>query len=188
MPMNFEELDTTTRGYMLAEFEAEEAGDNPYRSKSLSPAGRTAFPNLLREAITSGDEQTLIVSLLNPGYWNPTERYLRSGVWRDRQLNMHQAAERLCMTEFNTWYVRGLAKRLLNEGVTHCQVYRAALPKWEPAECSAHEGQILSVDKVYRIHRARYWPEPGDLTALSIPFGPGCHHTIRRVSIVDPEN
>lgn len=182
MAMNFEELDGTTRRYMLAEFEAEESSGNPYRGKGLSPAGRAAFANLMREALRAGDDQTLIGSLSQASYWNPTETYVRNGLERERRVNVQQAAERLGLTEFNTWYVRGLAKRLMEEGVTRCQAYRAATPKWEPGECSAHEGQIFSVEEIYRGHRARYWPEPGDDTAMSIPFGPGCHHTIRRVS------
>jgi hypothetical protein len=104
------------------------------------------------------------------------------GVTRERRVNVAQATGRLCLSEFNTWYVRGLATRLLEEGVTHCQAYRAAIPKWEPGECSTHEGQIYTVQEIYDGHRRRYWPEPGDTTATSIPFGPGCHHTIRRIS------
>jgi hypothetical protein len=108
------------------------------------------------------------------------ETYVLKGVTRERQVNVAQATERLCLTEFNTWYVRGFASRLREEGVTHCQAYRAAVPKWEPGECAAHEGQVYSVQEIYEGHRRRYWPEPGDTTAASIPFGPGCHHTIRR--------
>lgn len=182
MAMNFEELDDKTRSYMLEEFEAEESGSNPYRGKGLSASGRAAFPDLMREAIKGGNEQTLIAALSNPSFWDPTETYVRDGVQRERRVNVRQAAERLGLTEFNTWYVRGLAKRLIDEGVANCQVYRAAIPKWEPAECSQHEGQVLPVKEIYRGHRARYWPEPGDAMAMSIPFGPGCHHTIRRVS------
>lgn len=181
MAMNFEELDDVTRGYMLAEFEAEESTGNPYRGKGLSAAGLGVFPSLMREAIKNGNEQTLIAALSNPAYWNPTEIYVRNGVERERNVNIRQAAERLGLTEFNTWYVRGFAKRLTNESVTHCQVYRAAMPKWEPAECSQHEGRIFPVAHIYHGHRATYWPEPGNPAAMSIPSGPNCHHTIRRV-------
>ena len=179
--MNFEELDEITRRYMLTEFEAEESGDQPYRGKRLAALGRREFPGLMRQAIRSGNEQSLILSLLNPSYWNPTEPYRRQGVQRERQINLHQVAESLGLTEFNTWYVRGLARRLLDEGVTQCQVYRAAIPKREPNECSAHEGRNFSVEEIYDGHRASYWPEPGKPGLISIPFGPGCHHTIRRV-------
>jgi hypothetical protein len=84
------------------------------------------------------------------------------------------------LTEFNTWYVRGFATRLLSEGVSTCEVYRAAQPKWEVAGCTAHEGKTFLVQEVYDGHRATYWPEPGNPAALTIPFGYGCHHTIGR--------
>lgn len=153
---------------------------NPYVSEALSAAGRAAFPNLMRRAISDGDEETLTAALA-ASLWRPTETYERKGVLRERRINVAQAAERLARNEFNTWYVRGFAKRLMDEGVPRCQVYRAATPKYEPAECSNHEGEIVLVEDVYRGHRARYGPAPGDLTAFSIPFQPGCHHTIRRV-------
>jgi hypothetical protein len=167
---------------MLSEFEAEQRSANPYRSKALSPAGQAAFPGLLRRAIEVGNEQSLFDSLNDPRYWEPMEQYERNGVVRERKRNIQQAAERLALTEFSTWYVRGLAARFLAEGVENCQVYRGAQPKWEPADCARHEGMIVAVRTVYDGHRARYWPEPGNPDAFSIPFGPSCHHVIRRMT------
>ena len=183
MAMKFEELDDITRRYMLDEFDEEEARGNPYRAKGLSAVGSTEFSGLMRQAIRFGNEETLITSLLHPSYWYPTEPYTRNGVTQQRRVNVQQTAERLGLTEFNTWYVRGLSKKFIVEGVDRCQIYRASEPKWrEPGECSEHEGQVLSVVEIYNGHRAKYWPEPGKPYAMSIPFGPGCHHTIRRVS------
>jgi hypothetical protein len=179
--MNYEELDGKTREHMLAEFEAEEAGGNPYRSKALSPEGLRRFPEFMRLAIEIGDEGTLMQAINDGVYWEPYETYVRKGIQRQRRRNIRQAAERLSLTEFSIWYVRGLARRLLDEGVQKCQVYRGALPKWEPGECAEHEGRIVDVQMIYDGHRARYWPEPGDPNAFSIPFGPGCHHIIKRI-------
>lgn len=179
--MEFVELDDKTRQYMIKEFEGEQSGGNPYKPKALSKVGHTNFPRLVREAIQTGNEETLIRSLSDPTYWNPTETYIRGGAEYQRHINVTQASERLGLTEFNTWYVRGLSRRLMDEDVTQCEVYRGAMPKWEPAECAAHEGEILPVETIYHGHRAKYWPEPGNPDAMSIPFGPGCHHTIRRV-------
>lgn len=181
MPMNYEELDDTTRRHMVAEFESEQRSANPFRSKALCAAGHAAFPEAVRRALETGNEQSLFQSLHDPKYWEPKEKYERNGVVRERQRNIRQAAERLALTEFSTWYVRGLAARLLGEGVEQCQVYRGAQPKWEPGECAQHEGMIVPVRTVYDGHRARYWPEPGNPDAFSIPFGPGCHHVIRTV-------
>lgn len=183
MAMNYAELDDKTRESMLLEFEAEHKAGNPYRSKALSSVGLQRFPDLMREAIQKGNEVSLARALDNSSYWTPTETYVREGVTRERNRNLQQSAERLAITEFSTWYVRGFAKRLLNEGVEKCQIYRGAQPKWEPGECAGHEGQIVDVKSIYDNHRSRYWPEPGNSLALSIPFGPGCHHLIRRVGI-----
>lgn len=181
MAMNYEELDENTREYMLAEFEQEEASGTPYRSKNLSALGLAAFAGLMSEAIKSGNEVSLSQALQQTGYWNVSETYIREGVPRTRKINSRQAGERLALTEFSTWYVRGLAKRLLEEGVENCQVYRGQQPTWEPGECAVHEGRVVPVGEIYENHRSRYWPEPGDQTAFSIPFGPSCHHVIRRV-------
>jgi hypothetical protein len=60
-------------------------------------------------------------------------------------------------------------------------VYRAAEPKWVVAGCAGHEGAIVSAQEVYDGHRANYWPNENP-DAFAIPFQPGCHHSIRRVS------
>ncbi len=182
MAMNFEELDETTRHYMLGEFEAEEAGGHPYRSPNLNANGLAAFPDVMRSAIQQGNEQTLADVLNDPSLWNETEPWTRLGVPQEpRRINVRQQSERLALTEFNTWYVRGLSRRLLEEGVAECEVFRGEEPKWEPAECAEHEGLRLPVQEVYDGHRARYWPTENP-EAISVPFGPNCHHTIRRVS------
>ena len=152
--MNFEELNPTTRQCMLDEFEQEEVGGNPYRGRLLSPEGNTVFANLMRQAILSGNEQTLIRSLANSQYWQPFENYSKGA----RRVNVHQQAERLGLSEFNTWYVRGFSKRLLQESVTHCEVYRAGEPKGARETCSFYEGQVFLVEEVYQGHRAQYWP------------------------------
>ncbi len=171
---NYEELDPATRHWMLEEFRREE-DTNPYRSSRLSAEGLAAFPTAMEETIRSGNEQTLFEALREPRYWLKMESSKRG----DRKVPVN-APESFSITEFNTWYVRGLARRLLEEGVEHCQVYRAA-PAWEPrAECVQHDGQVYPVGIIYDGHRARYWPPPGNPSILSIPVGPNCHHTIRR--------
>lgn len=181
MAMNFEELDETTRHYMLTEFEAEEASDNPYRSTILSAIGIVEFPGLIRQALRSGDEQTLISSLSDVSFWNRTNTHVRRGNASQHRINIPDAARRLGLTEFNTWYVRGLAKRLIVEEVTFCQIYRAAPALIEESsECKLHENKVFPVETIYFGHCARYWPKPANPTALSVPLGPNCHHTIRR--------
>ena len=163
--LTLRDLDDRTREFMLKEFEDEQAR-GPYRSKLLSHTGHELFPGLMREAIRNGDEKTLERALSRPGMFNPTAR-------RD-------AAQMLALSEFLIWYTRGLAARLIDEGVAECVVYRAGDALEERAACTALEGQTVSVQDIYDGHRAGYHnkhPRPG---AISIPSGPNCHHTITR--------
>ena len=183
MVMNFRELDEATRSWMLVRFDAEEASGTPYRSAVLAPAGLGAFADLMRKAIKDpdGNEVTLGESLRSADYWHSTETYVRDGVRRTRKVNIAQITQRLAVTEFNTWYVAGLAHRLQDEGHSQCRVYRADTPKWQEADCSTHEGRMYPLATIIANHRGRYWPQPGNTRLLSIPAGPGCHHTIERL-------
>lgn len=172
--MNFEELDAT-RFAMVHAFDEEEASGVPYRSRILSIDGLRAFPGLMRNALESGTEVDLSCALNEAAFWEERDA-------GGKRVNVRQRAEQLAATEFNTWYVRGLARRLLDEGESECEVYRAGQPRWEPSDCSTHEGRVVAVQAVYDGHRKRYWPEPGDKTVLSVPFEVGCHHSIRRIS------
>lgn len=174
MALALSDLDDLTRSWMLREFEAEEAKD-PYRSKLLTLRGRTAFGDLMREAIRRGDDESLADELANPEYWLPTEPVGQS---ETRRVNLQQAAKRLAQIEFNTWYVRGFAARLQSEGVTQCRIVRARERSWDP-ECDSHDGAVVPVESVIRGHRARYWPAVQPV-AFSIPTSPGRGHSIAR--------
>lgn len=180
MPLYLPDLDPATRKHMLDEFDAEQAG-LPYLSTALSAHGRSIWPTLMREAAAYGDDVTLLSDLLSiPDAFNQQESYQRQGITRTRAVNARQAAERLATSEFNTWYVRGVAARFISEGISHVLIYRAADAKWAVAACTEHEGTIVSVQDVYDGHRATYWPIANP-SAFSVPFQAGCHHSIRKV-------
>ena len=179
--IKFEELDETTRRYMLAEFETEEATKRRYRSDKLSAKGLSAFPDLVRAAILQGDETSLTASLSDRRFWRELEMTVARGVPSFRRYSIPNAAEGLGLTEFNTWYVRGLARRLMEEGQTQCQVYHAAPGRADRGSCVTHEDQKVALSEVYGGHRAHYWPKPGDPQAFSIPAHTFCYHTIRRL-------
>lgn len=164
---------------MLEEFRAEWNGDKPFRPKWLTPAGLAAYPGLMEQAIQSGNEVTLTRALERPGYIKAAETG-RRGAKTFSKRTPHDAARIIGESEFNVWYTRGFAKRLLKEGEEECEVYRAA-PAAEPRDvCTFREGRRFQVRDVYNSHRAEYWPrkKPG---AFMIPAGVNCHHTIRRV-------
>lgn len=174
----FEELDEVTRRWMLAEFRLEQSRRDlpPYRPRRISPAGMRVFADVMESALAGGDETDLAAALSAPELWRVPD----GGTGDEAARIARQYAERFAFTEFNTWYVRGLSRRLLEEGVPLCEVYRAA-PSYRPrGECGSLEGRRLAVAEVYAAHRARYHPV-ADPEAVSIPFGPNCRHSIRRV-------
>jgi hypothetical protein len=179
---HFEELDLITRKWMLEEFLSEQRNPDPYRSPRLTSTGLTAFPVHMETAIKDGDETSLAFALLNSDYWLSEELGRRGTKVFPKRIDPKVAAPVLAFAEFNTWYVRGLARRLMEENVQKCQVYRAAHASRPRGECAQHEEQIYNVKDIYDGHRARYWPQPGNPSAFCIPVGTNCHHSIRRLS------
>ncbi|MDW5562149.1 MAG: hypothetical protein SA339_02900 [Methanomassiliicoccus sp.] len=176
--MRYEELDGETRRWMLAELTAEENGDHPYRSPSLSAEGRERFGPLMKEAVIRGTEDSLAEALIAKELWAEFEPSPFGGV---RRTEPARAARTLARTEFNTWYVRGLCRRLMEEGEIYCQVYRAA-PADAPGDlCEPFQGMVLEIGYLYNGHRIKYWPKPND-RAFSVPCGPQCRHSVRRIS------
>ena len=177
--MNYEELDETTRKWMLEEFNTEQSQEH-YQSKSMNQAGLAAFPDIMRTAIQSGNIESLARDLSNTSLWNPTKtRRTKSGT-TDIPIKPEVEAKMVAHSEFNTMYTRGFARRLKEEGVEKCEIYRADRANEPKCECSILEGSIQPVQKIYDGHRAKYFPRD-NFGAFSIPSVVYCHHTIRRI-------
>lgn len=181
--LNLPHLDAPTREYMLREFTREQRGRRPYAPPALSAAGRASFSGLVRVAIMAGTDDGLAAALEMSGLWNHGAIH-QIGAEAGRPMEVHHVATLVGVNEFNTWYVRGLAARLLDEDVEQCEVYRAAAADSSCTDCVEYEGRRVSARTIYAGHRARYWPPPGDPDAFSVPEGPGCFHSIRRRSRV----
>lgn len=180
--MNFEELDPTTRKWILDEFNAEQSQTPHFEPTELNPIGLAAFPDLMRQAIQHDNIASLAASLSNSSYWKPTRTYYRKGKPITQNIDPTTSAQRLAHSEFTTWYTRGMARKLKEEGITQCQVYRADSAVQPNCECTSLEGNTVSVDEIYNGHRAKYFPTPNQ-GAFSIPSSPFCHHTIRRLTV-----
>ena len=178
--MNFEELDDDTRKWMLVEFEQEENSGNPYRSPRLNITGQKEFGEIMKKAITSGDISSLTHDLSSSSLWNLTELATRGSTTYEKKIDPNSSAKLLAHTEFTTWYTRGLAKKLMDKNIESCEIYRAETAKTPRCECTRFEGQSIKVKDIYDGHRAKYHPKK-NYSAFSIPSGPFCHHTIRRL-------
>jgi hypothetical protein len=175
--MRYEDLDPETRRWMLIELKEEE-DRAPYRSPSLSPVGRERFRAIMEEAIANGSESSLAAALESKEMWAEFEPSPFGGV---RRTEPARAAKALARTEFNTWYVRGLCRRLMEEGETLVQIYRAEASDAPGDECDAYENMFLEIRHLYYGHRIKYWPTRND-RAFSLPCGPQCRHSVRRIS------
>ncbi len=183
--MIFEELTSVVRTHMHNEFQAEQSSQHcpPYRPKVLTALGESIFCATMEEHLLHGTEDTLRQALSPSIFW--VERGIRNTKKGPVPYTLpgHLRAKVFAVTDFNSWYIRGLCKQLMIEGVEVCEVYRAEHAYEPRGECALLEGKILRVDVVYRGHRARYHPESAaNPLAVSIPAGPNCHHSIRRTA------
>jgi len=120
----FEELDETTRGLMLAEFEADLAAGKLTVNDGLTETGRSKYPDLLRQAIAEGDSDKFGESLRHREYWKSDAQH----IWKEGEGPnplAHGRVEVYAESQFNLYYMRALCRKLLSENVTHAVVYQA---------------------------------------------------------------
>lgn len=178
--MDYDELDETTRKWMLEEFNNEQSQKEHFQSKLLNQRGLEAFPDVMRKAIQSGNIESLAKDLSNFSFWNPSKpRKTKNGIIQI-SINPETEAKMLAHSEFNTMYTRGFARRLKEEGEENCEIYRADRANQQNCECTKLEGTTQPVQKLYDGHRAKYFPKD-NFGAFSIPSVVYCHHTIRRI-------
>jgi hypothetical protein len=121
-------LDSCTRRFMLAELESDLATGTLYRSPQLSEQGQLQYYHLLRAAVTSGTEASFAEALyslhavLPPGRWQHAREI-------GPEEALAAATARLAEREFHRFYIRGLCRRALEQGVQTLEIYRA-----KPAE------------------------------------------------------
>jgi hypothetical protein len=135
MPLNLENLEPSTRRYMLEEFEDDLAAGTLYRSPQLSEAGAAHYEEMLRTNLATGTDETFAQALsafdavLPPGRWQHSKE-----VGADNATLA--ATVLLAEREFHRFYLRGLCRRALDEGIQTLVIYRArpADPGRAPAD------------------------------------------------------
>lgn len=152
--MKFEELDDETRKWMLIEFEAEENSE-PYRPTRLNGTGRKKFAEIMVRTIQTGNIQSSEADI-STGCLKSTEERTRNGKTHEVKVP-NNAAHVLAHTEFTTWYTRGFARRLIEEGVEVCEIYRAEAAANPRCSCLRREGEVVSVKAVYDGHRPYHY-------------------------------
>ena len=138
MPLQYENLDPTTRRYALAELDADIANGAFHASERLRPTAVVEYQRLLRDAIRYYDDlwleqksQELLVDF-------EVRQTPKGG---ETTAKIPQMAPRmLAEGDFNRYYMRGVALRAIQEG-KDVEVYRARLslePRADSAELEGH--------------------------------------------------
>jgi hypothetical protein len=112
---------------MLAELEADVETGTLYQAPQLSEEGRRQYEHLLQDAIVNGTEVSFAEALQACGGIRPPNRWQHA-----REIDAPAALAaltcRLAERELHRFYIRGLCRRALEQGVDTLEIYRARPP------------------------------------------------------------
>ena len=177
MALYLENLDDRTRQLMLDEMEYDIANNQLHISPFLSGQGQRDYANLLREALQSGNDETLAQSL------REHRRILRTLPRRNPKAGGYSiaatpenAAQVLAESEFNRYYIRALARRAIEDDISELVVYRAKPVSNPRPESEARVETVLPPEELLEDLRTH----PGDeRPRLGVPSGPNSGLSVR---------
>lgn len=175
MGLNYDNLDIATRRFMLEELDLDVAHGTLYLSPRLSVQGRADYEDLLREALTSANDEALASNLRRNGRLNATEmRHKLTGGTIIVKVPI-TASETLAEGEFNRFYARGLCRRVLEDGRDEVQIYRGKEVRDPRPESQAMIGTLLNARALLEDLRTHI----GVDTSLGLPPGPNSGLSVR---------
>lgn len=143
----FENLDEVTRRYMLIEVEEAIKASQLYLSQRFTTLGREQYPALLREAVRTGNENSLTTAILQKQLLVEQEPY-----GTNTRRVPASAARTFAEGQFNAFYMRGVCHRALQAG-GEVEVYRAKEVITTHPISKYQEGQRLDPQQVLRLLR-----------------------------------
>ncbi|MHB8240944.1 MAG: hypothetical protein ACYDHN_03040 [Solirubrobacteraceae bacterium] len=168
MALALSNLDDETRRHMVAEMEHDLAANTLYTGKYLSSFGAERYPDLLRDALNEGTDDSLAAALAEPGLFEITyQKRKPSGGFAPAKVP-HTAPVTLAEGEFNRFYLRGLCQRVLADGGHEVEIYRARESLSPRLESEAMIGKHLDAASLLADLREHV----GVDTALGLPPGP----------------
>ena len=169
----FENLNEQTRLAMVSEVKTDIDRKAIYYSKRFTKYGRIKYLQLLLDAVTSGNEQTLAKSIkFNYCFVETEKREGKNGVI---QANIPKNANQVfAESEFNRFYIRALAKIAIstNRGLIVYRAKQSKIPRPESENLIGKE--IDSVNLLYDLRN-----NIGVDTALGLPAGPNSGLCVR---------
>src|SRR5713226_7932270 len=143
MPLRYLNLDDQTRRFMVEEIDMDIASGALYLSPWLTERGRQDWPQLLRDAAVSGTDATLAAQIPLQGRLAQTaQRKKPKGGFTTYSVPV-TAPEVMSEGEFNRFYVRGLCRRAIKDGVKSLVVYRAKAVSKPRPESEAKIGMTI---------------------------------------------
>ena len=125
MALYFENLDDRTRELMLEELDYDIAHSQLHISPFLSGQGQRDYAFLLREALQNGTDESLAENLRAHRRINRTQPRRQPKGGYSIAATPENAAGLLAESEFNRYYIRGLARRAIEDDVQELVIYRA---------------------------------------------------------------
>lgn len=169
-------LDDRTRQLMLAEMEYDIARNQLHISPFLSGQGQRDYPGLLREAIESGNEETLAANLQAHRRIERTAHRRKPEKGYTIVSTPATAAQTLAESEFNRYYIRAICRRAIEDGIDEVVIYRA-----KPVSTPRPESEALiesTLDPAALLEDLR--THTGDeLPTLGVPGGPNSGISVR---------
>jgi len=177
MTLYYQNLDERTRQLMLEEVDYDIAHNQLHISPLLSGQGQRDYANLLREAIQSGNDETLAENLR-------THRRITRTLPRRRPKGdgylvastPENASEMLAENEFNRFYIRAVARRTMEDGISELVVYRAKPVRKPRPESEARVETTLPAEDLLADLRSHPGDEP---PTLGVPSGPNSGLSVR---------
>ena len=146
MPLQYENLDPTTRRYAFAELANDLSSGAFHVSERLRPEGVGEYQRLLSEALRYYDDRWLEEHASDLLVENESRRTRSGGTTTARVPQM--AARMMAEGDFNRYYMRGLALRAIEEGRQILEVYRARLSLEPRPESAQLEGNRVPAAEV----------------------------------------
>ncbi len=175
MSLYYANLDDRTRQLMLEEVEYDIARNQLHISPFLSGQGEHDYANLLKEAIQNGSDESLAANLRAHRRINRAlpRRQPKGGF--SIAAAPSNAADILAESEFNRFYIRGLARRAIEEGIAELVIYRAKPVQSPRPESEALIESTLSPQDLLVDLRSH----PDEPPALGVPSGPNSGLSVR---------
>jgi hypothetical protein len=175
MPLYLENLDGRTRRLMLEELDRDIDNNLLYISPYLSGQGVLDYPNLLRQAIKTGNDVTLAQSLLRLRRLERSYNKRKPGGGYTIASVPANAAEVIAESEFNRYYIRALARRAMEDGIPELVVIRAKPVRQPRPESDALVENTIDPEALLSDLRAH----PGERPQMGVPAGPGSGLSVR---------